>query len=200
MQSRSFTDIYMDMLQPLELSPVHERNWGFIRGSIVGTTIWPINVPYQIIKLARKRKSNTFRHGDQYAVMGAISAPFCLKESFEELVRPSMKGLTVSNIEQLLSEKIISTNLDNENPGLRFGYGKRNPESFGDSSSRKGKKGYIELVFPDELLMGEDSAFYPANAGNHYSSSKHFLKIDPSLKEELYDLVKQEGVLDLRSK
>lgn len=188
------------MLSPINLEPVHKRNWHLIMDPPIGTIIWPINVPYQITKPLVDYLFDT-KFSGRYDIPAAISTPLFLKDSFNELVNPSIKGVGVSNIEELLSEGILLDGSDGVNPAIHFGYDKNaNPDFFGDSSSLSGKKGYISLVFPDELILEQDKPLYPADSGGRYEASTHFLKVDTSLKEELYSLVEKEGVLDLRER
>ncbi|NPE26956.1 hypothetical protein HNV12_03055 [Methanococcoides sp. SA1] len=195
-KTKTFTDIYMEMLSPLDLKLIHKRHWNMITYPILGSITWPINVSYQILKTGYKQATNTYKHGDQYGVFAAISAPLFLPHSLKELVAPSVKGLGVSNMEKLLKERIITTRPDDQNPAIIFGHGTEGPNFFGDSSSLSGKKGYIDLFFPDGLSLGDHGALYPANSEKTYESSNHFIKVNPDIKTELRDLVKKEGVWD----
>jgi hypothetical protein len=197
--NKKFTEIYMRMLAPIELEPVRKRNWNFILHPNLITLTYPFSVSYELLKGLAKQITGTFEHGDQYQILGTITAPGLLGYSLKELIVPSIKGLRIKNKDELIRGGILLSKPDWENPGITNFDNKRTPDFFGGCTSMEGKKGFLELAFSDELLFCEDSPFYPANAGAHYSSAKYFLRTRKALRKELYDLVRTEGVLDLRN-
>ena len=175
-------EMYDRILEPIEIQPVHKRNFGYAL-PIVGITLtYPVSAPLTYLFYRAKG----IRDIDGVDILFAVLAtPFLFPGAVGELVSPSVKGVRITN-KEVFSDKPEG----DEYVGI-FTYGKLNPDFFGDSSCVTGRKAYLQVVFPDGLQLLEGHAFYPEN-GNHYRSARHFLKTDKGLIDGFYSIRERE--------
>lgn len=178
-------DIYDQILEPIEIRSVRRPNFSLISQVIGITAVYPLALAGTVGYLGMKSFLGKNQHGDDYLMMGTLTAPFLLPGAIKELVCPSVSGVKIKNREILESE------LNGEDYVGIDNYGRFNPRFFGDSSSVKGRKAFLNVIFSDGLILSESTAYYPAN-GNPYSSAQFFFPFDVELKEQLDGLLEQK--------
>lgn len=197
---RDVQKIYDEILEQVKIEPIRKREYDAIFYPLIGTLGLPLFVPlaYSYAKF-KKITNDTSRH-DWLPLMIALSQPFYLKSAVKELIYPSIKGVKISNKEALL------TNVKGENyVGVKYGaFEKEFPDFFHCKTLDNKIKPSLSLVFPDGIIVDNDSASYKfsedfvgrGDKGNYYEKIKYFLPIKPGTKEEIERLVKDKSFLD----
>lgn len=181
--------VYDQILVPINIRPVRKPNFGFALPVIGATLTYPLAVAGGFAYLAAKRLRGYHHHGDEYFLHGIIAAPVMIPSALKELTYPSVKGVRIENPDVFSSEP---KNEDHVGIGNVVSL-PLTPESFGDSSSLKGRKAYLSIIFPDGLELSESSVAYPVvNGMNCYSRVRHFLPIERTLKEKAYSLYEKQ--------
>ena len=181
-------EIYDQILEPIEIKPVRRPNFSIIALVAAVTATYPLAVAGVAAYLGIKSALRKDQHGDQYLLMGTLYAPFLLPGAVKDLVRPSVSGVRIKDSD------VFESKPEGENYvgiGDSIGF---NPRYFGDSSSVKGRKAFLDITFSDGLKLSESLAYYPKN-GNHYDSSGFFLPFDIGLREQLDGLLGQEKAI-----
>ena len=175
-------EAYDGILEPVDVQPVHKRNFGYAL-PIVGMTLsYPVSAPLTYLFY----RARGIRDIDGVNILVPVLAtPFQFPDAVRELVSPSVKGVRITN------KKVFSNKPEGDDYVGISTYGELNLDFFGDSSSVNGRKAYLQVVFPDGLELSENHAFYPPN-GNQYHSAKHFLRTERKLINRVYSLREQE--------
>lgn len=173
------SQIYDEILSPIQIEPVRKRDWGPVL--TIGLTLaYPIFVPLVFLKTTLRPSKPRFIDG--YYHIWALTIPCYLPSAIKELISPSIKGVRISNPEVFLSEPAEDRAAITYNKYLDF-----NPEFFGYPSIN-GRKAFLEALFPDGLVLKENSAYYSEFGKETYSQSRYFLPFDINLRKKL-DLV-----------
>lgn len=173
-------EAYRKMIEPLEITPVHRREWRgllSIAGVLGITAIWPLAVLGTLTYCMLKRPQE---HGDGYLVMAAVMAPAMLpsmiKEMAKEMAHPSVKGYRIKN------KSLLKQESGGCRPAIDFHSwdDKETPDFFGDCSGA-----FLRLIFSDcfELPGG----FIPEGADyvkERFNNAGYFLEADKKLVEE----------------
>ena len=203
-------EIYYEMMSPIKIEPIRERALNYFFWNLGMTMTWPIATPASIIWAMQKELRGKGCSSDIYFVSRCLRAPISLFVDSKEYLAKKTEALKFSNIDELLENGTIVEGPDGINPGIRFRTGdngkKDNPYRFGDMTSDNHKYGYLELIFPDNLMLNDFYAMYFAtanreNPGNWYLNCEYFLRVDPKDTRRLYEefeKVKRPNFNDLR--